>query len=91
MGVIVQIARQIPRVWKEVAYLTKLFETHKIVDLIIARVYEDKTDKALIIFTRYMKRQGTRQRLAVALEEVKLVSPSQNVLSGYFIDTGEEE
>ena len=43
------------------------------------------------MLTRYMERGGTRQRLAGALEELQLTALSQDVRSGYFIYTGEEE
>ena len=91
MEEIVPIAGQIPHVWKEVAYLTKQFETYEIEDLRFSRVNEDKTHKARTMLIRYIEQAGTGQRLAKAIEKIKLVSLSQDVLSGYFIDTGEEE
>ena len=91
MEEIVEIARGIQRVWREVAYLTTLFETHEIEDLSNSKVNEGRTDKAHTMLTRYMERGGTRQRLAGALEKLRLNPLSQEVRSGYFINTGEEE
>ena len=82
MEEIVQIARIIRKVWKDVALLTSLFETHEIDEISYSRVGKDET---------HMEREGTRERLAGALEKLGLTSLFQDVRSGYFIDKGEEE
>ena len=91
MQEIVQIARRIPRVWTQVALLTSLFETYEIDEIRSSTVNEDGTGKAIMMLTHYVNRKGTRQRLAGALEKLRLTLLSQNVRSGSFIDTGEEE
>ena len=82
--------RRIPRVWKKVAYLTKLFQSHQIADIVYSSASEDETSKALTMLRRYMERGGTRQKLAGALENLGLIPLSQDVRSRYFINTGEE-
>ena len=91
MEEIVVIARRIPRVWREVASLARLFETYEIDDIMHSRVDLDESTKALTMLTRYMEWGGTRQKLAGALEKLGLTSLSEDVLSGSFINTGEEE
>ena len=83
---IVPIAREIPRIWKELANLTERFETGEIEDIIYSRCGEDESHKARTMLTRYMEREGTRQKLADALEKLKMSVLAQNVLSGYFIN-----
>ena len=82
---IVPIAEKIPRTWKKLAYLTKLFQSHEIDDITYSRVGEDESQKACTLLTRYMERGGTRQKLAHALEKLKMSSLAQDVLSGYYI------
>ena len=82
---IVPIARSIPRIWKEVASLTKLFETGEIEDIIYSRCGEDESHKARTMLTRYIERGGTRQKLADALEKLKMSSLAKDVFSGSFI------
>ena len=91
MEEIVKISRMIQGIWKRVALLTNLFETYEIDEINISRVNEEETRKAVTMLTRYMEREGTRQRLAGALEKFALIPLSQDVRSGYFINTGEEE
>ena len=86
MHEVVQIAQRISRKWKEIAYLTKLFEDYEVENIISSRVGEDEISKALTMLTRYKERGGSRNLLADALNEVKLQSLSQKVLSGYFAD-----
>ena len=78
------IVQRIARKWKEVAYLTKLFATYEVEDIICSRVSKDKTAKCLTMVTCYMESNGNRNLLADALK-VNLHSLSQKVLSGYFI------
>ena len=83
---IVPIAREIPRIWEELAYLTELFEAGEIENIIYSRCGEDESHKARTMLTRYMERGGTRQKLADALEKLKMSVLAQRVLSGYFIN-----
>ena len=82
---VVPVARTIPRIWKEVANLTKLFETYEIEDIIYSRCGEDESHKARRMLSRYIESEGTRQKLADALEKLKMSSLAKNVLSGSFI------
>ena len=82
---IVPIARRIPRIWKEVASLIKLFETGEIEDIIYSRCGEDESHKARTMLTRYIERGGTRKKLADALEKLKMSSLAEDVLFGSFI------
>ena len=81
----VPIAEKIPRTWKKLAVLTKLFQSHEIDDIAYSRVGEDESQKACTLLTRYVERGGTRQKLADALEKLQMSSLAQDVLSGYFI------
>ena len=83
---IVPIAREIPRIWEELAYLTELFEAGEIENIIYSRCGEDESHKARTMLTRYMERGGTRQKLADALEKLKMSVLAQHVVSGYFIN-----
>ena len=82
---IVPIAEKIPRTWKKLAYLTKLFQGHEIDDTAYSRVGEDESKNACRMFTRYIERGGTRQKLSDALGKLQMSSLAQDVLSGYFI------
>ena len=55
---IVPIAEKIPRIWKKLAYLTKLFESHEIDDTAYSRVGEDESQNACRMLNRYMVRRG---------------------------------
>ena len=88
MEEIVEIATRIRKVWWEIACLTKLFEEQEINEISNSRVNEEETRKALTMLTRYMEREGTRKRLAEALDMAGLVSLSLRVRSGFFICTG---
>ena len=78
---ITPIVQRIARKRKEVAYLTKLFATYEVEDIICSRINEDETAKALTILTCYMEGNGNRNLLADALNKVNLHSLSQKVLS----------
>ena len=82
---IVPIAEKIPRIWKKLAYLTKLFESHEIDDTAYSRVGEDESQNACRMLTRYMERRGTRQKLSDAFGELQMSSLAQDVSFGYFI------
>ena len=82
---IVPIARGVPRIWKELANLTELFETGEIEDIIYSRCGEDESHKARTMLTRYIERGGTRQKLADALDKLKMSSLARDVLFGSFI------
>ena len=82
---IVPIAEKIPRTWNKLANLTKLFQSHEIDDIGYSRVGEDESQKACTMLTRYIEREGKRQKLADALEKLTMFSLAKDVLSGYFI------
>ena len=82
---IVPIAEKIPRTWKKLAYITKLFQSHEVDDIAYSCVGEDESQKACALLTRYVERGGTRQKLGDALEKLQMSSLAQDVLSGYFI------
>ena len=82
---IVPIAREIPRIWKELANLTELFETGEIENIIYSRCGEDESHKARTMLTRYIEREGTRHKLADALQKLEMFSLAKDVLSGTFI------
>ena len=82
---IVPIARRIPRIWKDVASLIKLFDIGEIEDIIYSRVGEDESHKARTLLTRYIERGGTRKKLADALEKLKMSSLAKDVSFGSFI------
>ena len=79
------IVQRIARKRKEVAYLTKLFATYEIEDIICSRISEDETAEALIMLSCYMESNCNRNLLAEALNKVNLHSLPQKVLSGYFV------
>ena len=80
-----RIAQRIPRIWQEVALLTKKFEPHDIENISSSRVDEDQTSKALTMLLRFKERQGGRKMLANALKDFN-INLSEQVLSGHFID-----
>ena len=82
---IVQIAQRIPRIWKEVANLTKLFEAHEIDNITYGGGGEDESHKVRTMLNRYTEKGGTRQTLVHALEKLKMSSLSKDVLFGSFI------
>ena len=82
---IVPIAREIPRIWKELANLTELFGTGEIDNIIYSRCGEDESHKARTMLTRYIEREGTRHKLADALQKLEMFSLAKDVLSGTFI------
>ena len=82
---VVLIAQRIPRTWKELASLTKLFETHEIDDINCSMFNENESQKAFNMLTRYTEREGTRQKLADAFKKLKMFALAQDVLSGSFI------
>ena len=82
---IVLIAERVPSKWQELASLTKLFEAHEIDDIACSRCNENESRKAFNMLTKYIERGGTRQKLADALEKLKISTVAQDVLSGYFI------
>ena len=65
---ITQLVQRIAWKWKEVAYLTKLFATYEVEDIICSRVSEDETAKALTMLICYMESKGNRNLLADALD-----------------------
>ena len=83
---IAPIAQRIPKTWEMVALLAKQFETYEIDNLVRSRSNEDESQKALNMLTKYIEREGTRQKLADALEKLKMSSLAHDVLSGFFID-----
>ena len=82
---VVLIAQRIPRTWKELASLTKLFETYEIDNIDCSRFNGDESQKAFNMLTRYIERKGTRQKLADALKKLKMFALAQDVFSGSFI------
>ena len=82
---IVAIAQRIPRIWKGVANLIKLFETYEIDDIIYSGGSADESHKARTMLARYIERGGTRKKLADALEELKMFPLAKDVSSGSFI------
>lgn len=84
-----RIASEIPNIWTDVAYRVNKFDLQEINNLISSRVNDDESKKALRMLSLYHERQGTRQKLARVLHELKQVDLSQEVLSGYFIDFDE--
>ena len=83
---IVRIAQRIPHKWKNVAYLTNVFERYEIENIVSSRVNEDETLKALDMLLLYKDKQGTRKKLSNVLKELNEFSLYQKILSGYFID-----
>ena len=82
---IVLIAERIPSKWQQLAILTKLFELHEIDDIACSRCNENESRKAFNMLRKYIEREGTRQKLAAALEKLKISTLAQDVLSGHFI------
>ena len=62
-----------------------MFQSHEIDDTAYSRVGEDESQNACRMLTWYIERGGTRQKLADALEKIKMSFLAQDVLSGYFI------
>ena len=90
MEEIVEVARRIPGVWREVALLTKQFESCEIDNIACSRVDEGASSKALTMLLKFHERQGTRKELAGALSKIKWQSLAENVLTGSFIDDSRE-
>ena len=71
---IVLIAQRIPRIWKEVASLTTLFEAHEIDNITYSGGGEDESHKARTMLNKYTERGGTKQTLVDALKKLKMSS-----------------
>ena len=82
---IVPIAQRIPGQWQELAILTKLFQPHEIEDIARSWGNENESLKAFNMLAKYIEREATRQKLADALEKLKMSSLAQDVLFRHFI------
>ena len=78
-------AERIPSKWHELASLTKLFEPHEIADIACCRSNENESRKAFNMLNNYIERGSTREKLADALEKLKISTLAQDVLYRYFI------
>ena len=79
---IVPIAEKIPRTWNKLTNLTKLFQSHEIDDIGYSRVGEDESQKACTMLTRYIEREGTRQKLADALAGHHMAALAKTLRNG---------